>query len=379
MLKYYRKTFLKLFEQVALLREAQYAQSLLCLDIQETLISKTRYVEGKIRHCKRAAQANEANDDGEYWWQKTQDYRDVLSLFRKVGDSLAFIYIDTWDIKPMANNHTPGFISGKSGFELESRLMRYANRKGLPCLLSDLTSVLRHGDLYGFQEGIRPLVLEVKSGRLNSRGKRQRRRFKQLFEYLDTDRTSTLFGDGKVFMRVALSKSISYHTDQLREVIDIARRDGFCFRRVEEGLYYIAATNDDFDRMAPRLEPMNRPIAYPLNADKFETNTFPYTPLILSIRDPDSILDFYEGCLCLFVVVDLDVVLGRLTSGGLQVKISDDEYWMFEISGKRGPFMVSRPLFDRVCYEFLSLNWLISHIKELMTFDPETVAAVEDV
>jgi hypothetical protein len=333
MLKYYRKTFLKLFEQVALLREAQYAQSLLCLDIQETLISKTRYVEGKIRHCKRAAQANEANDDGEYWWQKTQDYRDVLSLFRKVGDSLAFIYIDTWDIKPMANNHTPGFISGKSGFELESRLMRYANRKGLPCLLSDLTSVLR----------------------------------------------STLFGDGKVFMRVALSKSISYHTDQLREVIDIARRDGFCFRRVEEGLYYIAATNDDFDRMAPRLEPMNRPIAYPLNADKFETNTFPYTPLILSIRDPDSILDFYEGCLCLFVVVDLDVVLGRLTSGGLQVKISDDEYWMFEISGKRGPFMVSRPLFDRVCYEFLSLNWLISHIKELMTFDPETVAAVEDV
>lgn len=379
MLKCYRKTFLKLFEQVALLREAPYAQSLLCLDIQETLISRTRYVEGKIRYCKRAAKANEGNDNGEYWWQRTQDYRDVLLLLRKVGDSLAFIYIDTWDIKQIANNHTPGFISGKSGFKLESRLMRYANRKGLPCLLSDLTSVLRHGDLYGFQEGILPLVLEVKSGRLDSRGKRQQRRFKQLFQYLDTDRTSTLFGNGKVCMRVAPSEPASYHTDQLREVIDIARRDGFCFRRVEEGLCYIAATNDDFDRMAPRLEPMNRPIAYFLNADKFETNTFPFTPLILSIRDPDSILDFYEGCLCLFVVVDLDVVLGRLTSGGLQVKISDDEYWMFEISGKRGSFMFSRPLFDRIWHEFLSLNWLISNIKEMMSFDPEAVTAVKGV
>lgn len=62
----------------------------------------------------------------------------TIGLCRDIGDSIAFIYIDRWDIKPLFMKETAGNITGKKGSRLERSIFRRIYKEGYRCLLNDL-------------------------------------------------------------------------------------------------------------------------------------------------------------------------------------------------------------------------------------------------
>jgi hypothetical protein len=109
-----------------------------------------------------------------------------------IGDCIAFIYIDRWDVKPLAHGHDAGFISGKNGLAEEMKTLRLASLHEIPCLLADLTNVLKYGDFYAFSPRRMPAILEIKSPsvREDQRTRRQMKRLDNLVEFLNADFSS---------------------------------------------------------------------------------------------------------------------------------------------------------------------------------------------
>lgn len=200
MLTSYRNTISSLLLKVQRIRVEPLKSQDLCLEVQETLIRKISYFEKRIRFLKaqiksskqllrtkisppltkpQAAALKLHIEDGYYL---IDQYQRLQFLFRTIGDALAFIYLDTWDIKPMAFKESPGAISGKKGARLERKILRAIVRSGYVAILNDLTNCLRFGDITVVRDGF-PQILEVKSSKAkDARSNRQiSERFKNTY------------------------------------------------------------------------------------------------------------------------------------------------------------------------------------------------------
>jgi hypothetical protein len=130
MLARYKKSLLELFKRVHELQSDPLGKRSLALGIQETLLKRIgraeyliktiRKANGKIkmkishrgnsreqsRELKKLYDAGDTNIDR----QKT-----LISILRSVGDAVAFIYGDRWDLKQLALKQGAGFVTGKRG------------------------------------------------------------------------------------------------------------------------------------------------------------------------------------------------------------------------------------------------------------------------
>ena len=372
LLPHYNNSLLKLLEQVKILQGSPFQKAKLCHDIQEKLIARIRYIEKKIRFWKKQFKKAKNQTEKESYWSMVEEYRFILYLFKGIGDSIAYIYIDRWDVKPINKKNAPGFISGKSGFADECRVMRKAATFGTPCLLADLTNVLRHGDVYVFKDGYKPLIMEIKKGqKLDQRGRRQRDKLNSLVEYLDTDKSETFFGDGILTVRIEASTPEVYYTHVMNRLITKSIKNGSCFEKAETGLYYICSISEDTSIMDKVFSLCKKPAVFYLNSLKINHGFYPYYPLILSLKKPEWVLDFYHGELLILVVVDIDVVINRVENKNINISLSEEEDFLFEIwrnewesIGLKSPMQVSKPFFAKVGMEFLGLDWMIDHIVE---------------
>ncbi len=135
----------------------------LCLEIQEVLIQKISYIEGRVRRTRLEGESYRTQLRKKAFppmskesaqilkkkltrsKEKTSEYQYLIYVFKLIGDGIAHIYINKWDIKPMSVKESAGFISGKKG----SRLERKAFRKCItltkrPLILNDITNCLRY-------------------------------------------------------------------------------------------------------------------------------------------------------------------------------------------------------------------------------------------
>ena len=227
---YYKKTLIHLFTELHRL-ESNPLELHLCLEIQEILISKITYIERRIRKLRAAckvlkrtlatpqsrldrSQALITKDHISQLEASVSDYKSLLHIFRCIGDGLAFVYIDRFDIKPMSFKEDPGFISRKKGNKLERKILRSVFLIGGVAILNDLTHSLRYGDLFVWTEKGR-FLLEVKSGRhKDERAKRQIEDIQSILNYLNDDETHEhQIGDYTVFRRVAFTELKDLHDD----------------------------------------------------------------------------------------------------------------------------------------------------------------------
>jgi hypothetical protein len=134
----------------------------LCLAVQERLIARIRRLERRYRAKTRVLRvlrtslntgglSKATRQEGKLaigqLSELLEDLRDLMFVYRMVGDAIAHIYLDRYDIKPLAIKESPGFLTKKKGLRLELYLLRAALRRGHIAVLNDLTNCLRYADV----------------------------------------------------------------------------------------------------------------------------------------------------------------------------------------------------------------------------------------
>lgn len=398
LLSYYRRSLIDLFTRVQKVRSNPREHRLDCLAIQEDLLSRIVYVEKRIKSLKSRirdskgllarkrsvilsrAEAHKVKEDIERDREAIGEYRNILYLLKSIGDALAFIYIPKWDIKPMAFKEDAGHVHGKEGLGAELEMLRQVcGLDGAVGILNDLTNSLRYGDVTVVSESGFAAIVEVKgSDRRYRRADRQHAEQEKLVRYLSEGTTEGLYGlnDWK-FARLPVVAEEKHHRDQLNTLVGVAYKDGFAFSKVEEGLYYWIVVGGHsgswevetgkpggFSRLLEEFRD-KQPILFFANESKFSTQgRYPYT---LSIRDPEALFDFYSGWLLVYVIIDTDLMSANFAAHGLKMTFEDDEDVALTITNTDpdkaedhfGPMLVSRHFFERLAYEFLSLDWFV--------------------
>lgn len=168
--------------------------------LQRLLVREILRTEAKNRIVRARLKAVQANTGGAKRKQAAslknslKKIRRAAYIWRSFGDAIAFSYMDKFALKQcfysqsMTPKQSAGFLSDKSGFNLEIRILEAAIDAGIPALLTDITNTIRYGDVC-LMGGNDPVLFEIKSSsRTDRRGIRQRKELAALHEFYTTDR-----------------------------------------------------------------------------------------------------------------------------------------------------------------------------------------------
>lgn len=391
MLNRHRKWLVALFEQVNELRAEPLKKRLLALEIQEQLLHRIGRAERLIRKIRAesrlikktlarpgtprnvARQAKASCVAGE---KRIEQQRTLLSVLRSIGDSIAFIYGDRWDLKQMALKEDSGFISGKRGTRLERKILRKSFEMGATVVMNDLTHTLRHGDITVFRPDLWPnggspfLLFEVKSGRGgdNSRKFRQLAAAKSVFDYLATDEREA---NGGVWRRVSVNQQPRYHFEQATRMMTTLPHAGWLMEEVEPGLHYVLidCARNTLEYNSIFGDVLSRGCSSVINVNEIKEQRLAYYPFPLSIQNPNALFRFYNGEFVMFVIVELDRVNEVLSRHSMRATFTgNDEYpWLITSNGTdvvpelRTSYVGFHPV-GRLAAEFLCLAWLLENM-----------------
>lgn len=391
MLKRHRQWLLVLFQQTRDLLSAPIEKRLLVLEIQEQLLYRIGRAEQLIRQirkenknikrslakpgtpkeiARKAKTKHQAGDD------RIEQQQILISVLRSIGDSIAFIYGDRWDLKQMVQKEDSGFLTGKNGARLERRIFRKAFETGATVVLTDLTHTLRHGDIAIFRPDLWPdggspcQLIEVKSGRGGNpaRTSRQMAAAKQIVDYLSADKREAENG---LWQRISVHEEPQYHFADVTRLICNLPHGGWLVEEVEPGLHY-ALIDCAYEQMSYETifgDALRRGKPFMISVNDMKKHTLAYYPFPLSIEDPEALFHFYNGDFVMFVIVDMEQVNARLARHSLQVTLSgNDEFpWRVSPAGLDAPreedisYVGCHPI-GRLAAEFLRLDWLLDNM-----------------
>jgi hypothetical protein len=298
-------------------------------------------------------------------------YRFLAYVWRCFGDALAFIYLDRYALKHTYFDTTsyvakpsPGELSGKAGLALEWKVVNQALALGAPAMLCDLTNTLRHGDVC-ILTGPDPQLIEVKSsGNTNARVERQLDSLIRLGDFFAHDEATDFRGVPHV-VRTALRSAPVDHSSTLEQLIKDARKAGGISQgSPEAGLQYICLRDAEPDELPARLDTLfgeRHWIGAFLNEAKWERAWQPYYPFTLSLREPRGLFEFIQGRISLFVAIDVDTIKEGFEAAGFEVAFVAEGPWAIWLRTPDKSFTgaISRPLLNRIFYEFLSVAWFV--------------------
>jgi len=385
MISRYRKTVLLLHNSLHEAIQSPYENIEKWLNIQEKLIKKIIYVEGRIRKIKdkskdlndfRKDPKNRLNKEDsikakswlKFYDDEIDDYRWLLSIFRSIGDGIAFTFLSKWDIKPQNFKQSPGFISKKKGLTLELKLLRESFKRGHIAILNDITSVLKYSDITVLtDDGFLPI--EVKSSKMyNERVTRQRENLNKLCDYLINDTTTDLYSnDGTKMIRVDLLTPEISHVSKFNELLIKSKTCNNPYTCFEEGFVCLIANDDSEDNLFERViseTGLREPYPFHLNMFKFSGQG--YTPFSLLFNKSEDYWNFLEGNFSVFIFIDGSTIEKIARRNNYLVSPGPGIDWAFRFEyDKEGEsveikeFCMSKHFFSRTYMEMTSLDWLI--------------------
>jgi len=384
MLNYYRQSILNLLADVHEARKSPFENTNIWRNVQEELIKKISHAENRIRSLKKEItqinkirktsylklpKAESLKEKAKIERKKSQleEYRWLISIYKSIGDSIAFTFIHKLDIKPQNFKQSSGFITEKSGFKKEKQMFRYTFKKGGIAILNDLTSVLRYSDITVIsKDGY--ISIEVKSSNnVNERINRQKSNAEKIYKYLDQDIIENLYDIEGITQRLPLLSPERNHLSLVNKLIEKSKKDGSAFQLAEPGVLYSIShkyppSNKDISKVFKQFN-IIKPIAYMLNAMKFTEQG--YYPFSLSFFNPADYLDFLEGKFVIFIFIDTRTIIKIARQFHFSMTFSEDPNYVFEFNSKmKNPkiscFKMSKHLFLRTVMEHVSLNWLLN-------------------
>lgn len=300
-------------------------------------------------------------------------YAKQIYIWKCCGDALAFLYLDKFAIKHayydtdrFAIKRDAGMIRGKEGLVGELKCLFSALEHKVPAVLSDITNTIRYGDvcLLGASD---PVPIEVKSSpKQSGRGKRQAEKMEKLRSFLETDRAVGYRGAPGETKRQVVTVPERNNVAALKECIAEAKRTGFAISRPEPGIAYavIAGGRPDYSAIFETLA-HERSVFWTLNGDKNDFAWAPYTPFILTIREPQHLLDFIEGNIFIIVAASMDELCRQMATPGWQIDFDPgSDYALHCVHDAGGVVGIAQQLVARVAYEFVSLSWIADSQRE---------------
>ncbi len=323
--------------------------------------------------------------------ERIADLHQLIFLWKCFGDGLAFAYQSPYSLKHLffdgdyAVKSDAGFFLRKAGFMQEYRLLRKALSMNVPAILSDLTNVIRHGDvcLMGAAD---PVPLEVKSSsNRNARTSRQSEQLRVLHDFFRDDGASNFRGVPNT-KRVAVSAPLVSYEALINQCMSDAWVNGLSAQSPEPGLTYVCAQND-----GRRDEGVMKLLAqYPTSTTMFVTLTpesswLPHKSFTASLSPANTVL-FMQERLAVLVVIDLVALKRLLDERGLEPVIIMDGTTAIQISPRKnkergkaegqgiaddwhervGVFRISEFHFLRNATQFESLRWFADTLAEQM-------------
>jgi hypothetical protein len=390
MLMRHKRWLLALFQQVQELRANPLEKRMLALHIQESLlhrIGRAEYLIRKIRDdnksIKRALTrpdtsriaARKAKARHLAGSDRIEHQKALIAVLRSIGDSIAFIYGNRWDLKQMVLKEDSGFITGKNGTRLERGILRKAFEMGATVIMNDLTHTLRHGDITVFRPDLWPegespfLLIEVKSGRGGDRTRtsRQIAATEQIFSYLETDKREA---NGGLWQRVSVNEHPKYHFEEVTRMMTDLPKGGWLLEQVEPGLHYAlidCAREKAYDRIFGDL--FSRGRAFLMSVNDMKKHQLAYYPFPLCIHNPETLFRFYNGDFVMFVIVDLNRVNEAMAKYSMKVALSGSDEFPWTVSStardavpESSDFYLGFHPIGRLAAEFLRLDWLLENM-----------------
>lgn len=303
-------------------------------------------------------------------------YTSQLWLWKLFGDSIAYSYLDKFSIKhayfavdEFEVKRDAGMLHGKSGLVNEVALLFAAIEHEVPAVLCDITNVLRYGDvcLLGASD---PHILEVKSSEgLNQRGKRQQAALDKLHDFLSTDRAVGFRGAPGETLRHTFDIPERSHAGQLNQCIKSARENGFCMVNPEAGLYYLASYGGRPDFPDAFTKEQGRMLWFSWNDAKNMSQWAPYVPFLMTIRDPQHIVDFVEGRLIINVWLNSDRLAQLMSVNGWKAHFDEESTYAVQCfhAETQGMMCLSAQFVSRIGYECCSAEWVAESQNAAMT------------
>jgi hypothetical protein len=294
----------------------------------------------------------------------------LLTIFRNLGDSIAFTFINSYDIKPQSFKQSSGFISGKKGSRLERKCLRHTFNSGGIAILNDLTNCLRHFDLTIIIAKDVWIPVEIKSGRSPSkRDNRQKQKYTELMEFLIEDKPTDIFQKGYLSHRVSINKSPRNYVKVLNKCIEMSVQNGQIIKEVEDGLYFVINYNSEIakDELFNNLNKLNlqQPYFFFLNNELINDSGF--YPICLTLRKAEYFIDLLTSKLEIIVIFDSVYLKEKFEKRKLNfLQLDDDDDFVFQVEGiinnEPFEFKIGRYLINKMFFEFLSSSLLYNSI-----------------
>lgn len=399
----YQSEFLIAAEKIYLLKNDPSNMELL-LNIQRFLFRKIVSEEAKVKRIKRArARLNFVKKNRRLSKSDSKDLKGMIkgldsrlrdrkaliNTWKFFGDGIANIYQSEYSLKHFYYDddynvkESAGDISGKEGFKQEWRILRAFIDNNLPAVLSDLTNIIRIGDVcaLGLHE---PFPLEIKKKLHSNPGSRVGRQIKQI-EKLNSffkDDFYPSYKNGFDAYRVAIKLDEIDYRDEINHLFSTALECGYSSKEVENGLTYFCVQARLSEEQAEAAFKSMSKIGYgtstlvnEITPDESWGVAYPFT---LSLENT-NLVAFIQNDVLVYILVDLDVIRSEFLTHGLNVKILMDGLHAFQFSIhpddlSQGAFRVSEQYFLRQLVGFKSIKWLVNeNAKHLLELDADFV------
>lgn len=300
---------------------------------------------------------------------RVDDIRHLMFLWRCFGDGIAAVYQSKYNLKHLFFDaeykvkEDVGFISGKSGFRREYKALSLAIRMGVPVVMSDLTNIVRHGDLCALA-GRDPVLVEMKSSRnRNARVARQLEQLQVLTEFFVKDGSPNFRGAFNT-KRVEMRHEEVRYERELNECMTFAANIGWAEAVPETGLRYVAMRYDRLRSDPALLDALLAPRRTETTLVTLlspELTWLPLYPFTLSMTAANAVA-FMQMELCVLVLTDLAVVKALFAKHGIDAVVLMDGTHALQIcidpsDLMKGVWRISELLFQRISCEFQSLAW----------------------
>lgn len=296
----------------------------------------------------------------------------MIYTWKFFGDGIANIYQPTCNLKHLYydSNYNvkedAGFISGKEGFKQEWRIFRMGLDKKVPVILSDITNIIRHGDVcaMGWSD---PVPIEVKKTKHANPGGRVNRQYKQLQQlamFYENDYAPNFRNGFDAYRIERMGKNIAYYSE-INSVVRNALKNGHSSMEVERGLTYFCCRitkGEDIDaNVVKRLEGIygsnNSVMVHELTPEEDWGVAYPFT---LSLED-ECLVAFIQNDISILILTDLeemreeflknDVYAKFIMDGQSAIQISLDENELM-----KGAYRIGEQYFNREVIGFNSVK-----------------------
>lgn len=375
LLKYYLPKIRELLTLLKTLEKDPMGNKSICLALQEKLITSLTKIEYRIKKVKKEVsnikqllgnkalnntkeEAKRLKARSKNLYQKIDQYQQLRILFKSIGDGIAFIYINRFDLKTQNFKQSTGFISNKKGNRLERGCFRHLFNAGGIGVMNDLTNVLKYFDLTVILGIDQWLPIEIKSG--SSKNKVQADKGQALIKYIKEDKPTDVYEMGTSMIRQSLNSEIHDYVNDINELIGKAKLDGAIIKVLEPGLVIVVVFenyNSDIEKLLDQID-VSTPLMFSQN--NYSITEFGYYPYSLSIRDTEDYLDFLSGKLQIFQLFDLSSVKPIADKFGFNYEFLGEYEKFIKFTKNKGvEFAISQHSFSRIFFEYISPSWLI--------------------